>query len=56
MGQNSMEFSRQQQVISGWLVILTVIGQEVSMIERAHKDMFSIWFLEPFHGPPRSSQ
>lgn len=56
MGQNSMAFCTEKKVISRWLVTLIVIGQEVSMTERAHEDMFFIWVLETFHGPPRSNQ
>ena len=33
-----------------WLVTLTVIRWEVSMIERSRQDIFFIWVLDPFHG------
>ena len=50
MGHNSMGFCTQQQLISGWLVTLTMIGQEVSMIERAHQGESSLLGQQRFLG------
>lgn len=56
MEQRSMAFCTQQKMILGWLVTLTVTGQEVLMTVRARKDMFFIWVRDPFHGIPRSNR
>ena len=55
-GQKNMAYCTPKQVISSWLATLTVIGQEVLMIERTCHDMYFTWVQKPFHGLPRSSE